>query len=368
MTGCLFQRNGHGNWYMKFYDRGKAVVQSSKTSNERTAAKMLRKRIAEIEAGMFSGTKMDRVKMRELFADYKQDQEIEQCSSQDDSELRWKTSIEPVFGHLKASSISTSDIRGYITSRLALGMQPATVNRELAILKRMFTLAVRATPPKAARSPHFPMLKENNVRTGFIEDDKYSALAAASSEVGLWLRGIFETGYWLGWRLGEIKNLQVKNYDTVSGRLCLFPGATKNGDGRVAHAPQVLKSILDTLVAGKAADEYVFTRNQKNSRVLDFRRSWAAICIKAGVPDLLFHDLRRTAIRNMLRSGTDQQTAMKITGHRTASIFARYNITSERDLQRAAQTMNDREISTVVYKTGVTAVPVPPVVPPPLVM
>jgi len=87
-------------------------------------------------------------------------------------------------------------------------------------------------------------------------------------------------------------------------------------------------------VDGLAA--YVFHRQGRP--IGEFRKSWATACRKANLPDKLFHDLRRTGVRNMIRAGVPQSVAMAISGHRTISMFLRYNITSDQDMREAIRT------------------------------
>ena len=92
---------------------------------------------------------------------------------------------------------------------------------------------------------------------------------------------------------------------------------------------------MTELRRGKQPDDFLFTRNGEPVR--DFRGAWDALVKAAGVPGLLFHDLRRSAVRNMIRRGVPQKTAWEISGHKTDAVFSRYNIVSEGDLADAAK-------------------------------
>jgi integrase len=271
--------------------------------------------------------------MKAALADY----ERQGRRSTADATERWKLHLEPVFGGMSATRVTTERLEEYASSRVDEGAAKATVNRELALLRFAFNLARKRR--KLQVVPWFPMFAEKNVRKGFLEDSVYDGLAAACSKRGLWLRAMFETAYQFGWRSGELKDLQVSQVDLSAQTLRLEPQTTKNDEGREAVMPPVLFELIRQCVTGKKAEDFVFTRDRQQRTVRDFRSAWEEATKEAGVPDLLFHDLRRTAVRNMIRRGIPERVAMTISGHKTRSVFDRYHIVSQTDLREAAAKM-----------------------------
>ena len=100
--------------------------------------------------------------------------------------------------------------------------------------------------------------------------------------------------------------------------------------------PPDIGKALALCAKGKAPDAYLFTWGN-GDRILDFRAAWKKACDAAGVPDLLFHDLRRSSVRRMLRRGVPVPTAMQVSGHLTRQIFDQYDVTGENDLKQAAR-------------------------------
>ena len=193
------------------------------------------------------------------------------------------------------------------------------------------------------------MFAEKNTRLGFLEDAAYDRLAAACAKRGLWLRAMFEVAYQFGWRSDELKSMRVRQADLATQTLRLEPGTTKNDEGREAVMPPLLFSLIQQCVTGKEADDYVFTRERQQRTVLDFRSAWYESTVEAGFkaadektkrPGLLFYDLRRTAVRNMVRRGIPERVAMRITGRKTRAVFDRYHIVTQTDLQEAALKMS----------------------------
>ena len=195
----------------------------------------------------------------------------------------------------------------------------------------MYRLGLASTPPKVYRVPAFPHLQEDNVRTGFLEDGQFHDLVEGSD---LWFRAIVEVGRTYGWRISELREMKVSQVNLLSRTIRLEPGTTKNGEGREVSMTKTVYELLAGCVSGKGADDNVFTRAD-GKPVRDFRELWRSACVAAGVPHLLFHDLRRTAARNLRRAGVAEGVIMKIGGWKTRSVFERYAIVAQSDIKDA---------------------------------
>ena len=246
---------------------------------------------------------------------------------------RWKH-LEPDFGHRQARKITTEDIEAYQKKRkMKENAASATVNREVGALKRAYRLGMRRTPPLVAQVPYFPMLRENNVRSGFVEDAAFQRLAEAARGE-LWLRRFLQLGYSYGWRCGELLGLSVRQVDLLHRTIRLNRGETKNGDGRLVTMTAEVAELLTACVVGKEPEDYVLTRRNGN-RIADFRGIWKKIAKEAGTPDLIPHDLRSSAANNLRRRGASESAIMAIGGWRTASMFRRYTVINDADIAQA---------------------------------
>ena len=181
---------------------------------------------------------------------------------------------------------------------------------------------------------YIPMLKENNVRTGFVETASRLRLEKACGRIGPWMLAVFEVGCTYGWRHASLLKMRVKQVDANANVIRLEPGTTKNKKGLEVTMPRRVRELLLQCIQGKKPDDYLFTR-PSGKRVKDFRGSWERACNEAGLPGLRFHDLRRTAARNMRRGHVSEKVAMEVGGWKTTSVFHRYAIVDNQDVADA---------------------------------
>jgi integrase len=192
--------------------------------------------------------------------------------------------------------------------------QPASLNRELSLLHRAYTLGYEHKPQLVEKIPPIKKLGENNTRKGFVSKDQFQDLL---TELPEHLRPITIVAYHVANRKGELLSLEWSDVDLDGDPpvLTLWPGETKNKDGRTL--PILPGQMLDTMRAlKKERDEknpkqvQVFVNEQgKPLERHHMRKTWDEACVRAGIPGLLFHDLRRSAVRNLRRAGVTQKVA-----------------------------------------------------------
>ena len=380
--GNVYRRQGSKKLWIKYLQHGRVIRESTETENLVEARRLLRNREGQVAHGMPVAPDVGRITLDEATKDILNDYAMNRKKTLQGTKRLIELHLAPYFGNRRLISITTSDLRAYVTKRLAEGYvvrrkragkravgespleevrQPvsaAQVNRELTVLKRMFSLAIQAA--KLHTKPHFPMLRENNVRKGFFERDQYLSVRKHLPEA---MRPIVTFAYVTGWRINsEVLPLQWRQVDLAAGEVRLDPGTTKNGEGRVFYLTPELKALLqeqrdraDQIQRDNAMIvQHVFfhdksmkdggpaLRTGKSISGHGFYQAWRRARLTAGCPGSIPHDFRRTAIRNMVRAGIPERVAMALSGHKTRSVFDRYNIVSEGDLREAARRLSER--------------------------
>jgi integrase len=345
--GSLFQKTYSDGrkaqtWTIQFSVDGRRVREGTGLRSRAEAQKLLAARIYKVGRGEYVKMHTRAALMDELWKNLDAHLRADgRKNAADRLAWQWREHICPVFGLMRASRVTTADIAAYTAERREAKAAPATINRELGALRRMFRLGAEATPPLVERVPRIHMLTESNVRTGFVEQKEFDRLTAATDE--LWLLTFLELGFTYGWRRGELLGLRVKNVDLLGRKVRLDVGTTKNKEGREVALTARATELLRACCAGKKESDRVLTRGPKNAPVIDMRDAWYALCVKAGLGrweseakkkkyvGLTPHDLRRSAAKNARRKGIPESVIMKLGGWKTAAMFRRYAIVSEAD-------------------------------------
>lgn len=350
--GSLYRR---GNvWWVKYYRNGRPIRESAGTDKETEAKRFLKQREGDVAAGRLVIPRVERLRFEELAEDFLNDYQVNERRSLDKAH-RSVRHLAKFFGGWRAANVTTADIRAYITRRQEEEAANATINRELRALSHMFTLGMQAE--KLRHKPHIPHLEENNVRQGFFDEEAFrSVLKHLPEEV----RAVASFAHITGWRVpSEVLPLTWAQVDFKTDVLRLEPGTTKNLAGRTFPMFPELRAILETQRAYTERVQrekgsiipWVFHRSGRP--IKSFRRSWRTACRLAGQPGRIPHDFRRTAVRNMVRKGIPERVAMQLTGHKTRSVFERYNIVSEGDLREAARKLTGTIPGTVGHSEAV---------------
>jgi integrase len=244
----------------------------------------------------------------------------------------------------RLANIDGGAVAHYIAHRQGEGAANGTVNREVSVLVSMLRLAVEHN--KLLRLPTVHKPKEAAPRSGFFELEQYEAVRRRLPED---LQTAVAIAHTFGWRTqSEVLTLTRAQVDLEAGAIRLDPGTTKNDDGRVVYmTPELHRRVAAQLERVRKLERemgaiipWLFPhlgKRLQGARRIDYRDSWKTACQKTGVSGRLRHDLRRTAVRNLVNAGVSERVAMTITGHRTRAVFDRYHIVSPADLKAAAQ-------------------------------
>ena len=286
-TGSVIKVDGSDYWYILWRANGKQHKESSRSLNKSAAEALLRTRLAEAENGVRQIDKKLRYEdlRASLLLDYANKQNKSLAVWHGQQSISGLRHLDKFFAGVLVSRINTDLIQKFIASRLSEGASRPTVNRSLALLRRALNLARQHG--KIQVTPHFPMLRENPARQGFVTNEQFGLLLEALPES---LRPLVTFLFYCGVRLGEALQITWSQVDLIQGLIRLEGDQTKSRE---------------------------------------------AAATAAGVPTLLIHDLRRSAVRNLIQAGVSENVAMKISGHKTQHVFRRYHIVSTTDLQQA---------------------------------
>jgi integrase len=350
--GSVAKIKGCQYFYACFYHEGRQRKVSTHTTVKSEALAMLRKMMGNSDNGQAPVSKKLRyADLRQMLIDsYVAKGNKSLKSLADGSEtIAGLTELDEFCGYktavvdgkltvtdkgLAATALTTEAAKKFVRQRRD-DVGNSAINRSLSCLRRMLNLAKREK--KIHDVPFIEFQKEPPPRTGFVEQADFDRLLAL---LPTHLRPLVTLLYYCGTRVGQALKTEWSHVDFKT-RLIRFEGAdTKNDEAQILPMPSILADMLKGVTP-------------KSGRVFDgtnLRKSWMAACAAAGLGTIIkvegkpydpryegltLHDLRRSAVRNLVNAGVPERVAMKITGHKTRSVFDRYHIVSSSDVTNA---------------------------------
>jgi integrase len=354
--GSLAKFSDGPNWISIYCARGKEHRESTGTPDLKLARRFHRRKLDELAAARqglkkFLAPLQQRVTVSELLDDWQADIALRGLKSA--RKLRYHSKpVRVHFGPMRAADVTAATVDRYVSGVLTAGKSNGTANRQTQILGAAFRLAVERG--KVIAAPKFRKLRESNIRRIFYTQDEAAAVLAAAPD---YLQDALRFFHATGWRKSEVVGLTWSMVDLAAGLITL--PTSKNNRGRVLALAGDLVEIMKRREQARlverpdgevAVSDFVF--HHRGRCLGDFKRSWHATLERAGlshqerdpatgvvrtVYDRTIHDFRRTAVRNLIRSGVRETVAMGVSGHKSRSVFDRYNITSTDDLREALE-------------------------------
>ena len=376
--GGLIKLQNCRYWYAQYYQDGRQIRISTKTEVKAEAIAVLRKLMGDRDNGLAPVTDMRRLRYADLRSAL-----IDSYVAQGNKSLKSKadgsdtiaglTALDSFFGFktkvvdgkivvtdkgVSVAQITTDAARRFVRERKAKGTGNAAINRSLAAVRRMLKIAKR--DKKIHDVPFIEFQKEPPARTGFLTLEKFAELIKL---LPTHLRPLATLLYYCGTRIGEALQIEWSQVDLDARLIRLEPDQTKTSEARVLPLPSVLINMLTAI-------------EPKNGRVFDgtnLRKEWMTACASCGLGSkievegkpydpryegLTLHDLRRSAVRNLINAGVRERVAMQITGHKTRSVFDRYHIVSPVDVIDAMQAVETASLTAGKTVTADTRKPV----------
>jgi integrase len=355
--GGLIKIRGCRFWYAQFYRQGRQTRVSTRTEVKEEAKKTLRKLMGDAERGITLETELRKVRYGHLrvalIQNYVERGNKSLQTMADGSETIWglkalddffefkpaKPGHEGNLGH-PVTRITTDAARKFASERLEAGLSNGTVNGSLRLLRRMLTIALE--DGKIHAVPKIRLLKDGAARKGFLAKENFDTLL---SFLPINLKPLITFLYYCGVRLGEATQIRWSQVDLKAALIRLEEDQTQNSEARTIPLPDVLVKMLER---AKPKTGPVFDRT-------NLRKAWHKACVAAklgtlveveGKADpsytgLIIHDLRRSAIKNLMKAGVNEKVAMKISGHKTRNVFDRYHIVDTEDVVAAMRRVQD---------------------------
>ncbi len=337
ITGTIYQRKFKRGkqWCINFQTpEGKRVRKVAKLAQSKEEAILtLRKDIREVFDHEHSIT---RQKEKIKFGDYAEKYLSLYAQT---NKTSWKTDRSCVkymnnfFGDKHLAELNSEDIEKFKKEKLGQGAQKSTVNRYLAILRKMFNLAKEWGDFPENKQMRIQLLPEgDNRKERILTEDEEQRLFQTSSEL---VKSVVFFALNTGMRLREILNIKWSQIDLTEAYIKVEN--TKSGRNRLVGINTPLLQKLQELRLANVANPYVYSNPKTGKPYGDIRNGFIGACSRAGIEGLRFHDLRHTFASRLVERGIDLITVKDLLGHSTVRMTERYTHSSQLSKRKAVE-------------------------------
>lgn len=339
---CTALGDGTAKWHIQYTVNGRRVTEVVPATTRREAIECLGKRKAEVlEGRFFNLPKAAKTSFREWAEEYLEIKQNQGVRSMRRVNLSVRGLVD-YFGDHKLNQIRPSDVEAFKSwmlrkkslKRPEKSLSGATVNRYLAQLKNLFSVARREGLLDSNPVSSVKFEKEHGKRNRVLSDDEFELLLSYCSEP---LYGLVLTAWETGMRKSEITSLTWDCIDMKNDLITLKPERTKTNEARTIPISFILKDYLTSLPRSLRKPNVFLYRGKSMN---DFKNSWDTARTNAKIENFWFHDLRRCFITRMRRLGVDFFTVRAITGHKTMAAFGAYQAIELKDIKDAVERLS----------------------------
>lgn len=325
------------SWYYDFVYRGQRYTGSIGKVSKTVAKEIFAKKKAEAVEGRYElPSKKPSPRLEDFTKTYF---EYYQANRRPHSvrrhQISWRA-IQPVFGQKRLSEISAFDLERYRRDRKRAGKSDVTINRELAFLRNLYTMAI--TWGKASDNPvkKIKFAREDNDRVRYLSDEEEKRLL---SECNAQLKPLVITALHTGFRGAELLSLTWNDVDFDRRLITVRAGYSKNGESRSIPMNKALTGTLKAFRINTSSADFVFLSSH-GTPYRSFRSSFERAVRAAGIKDFTFHDLRHTFASRLVMAGADLPTVKELMGHKKIEMTLRYTHLSSDYKRRAVDLLS----------------------------
>jgi len=338
--GNQVQKSDSKNYWIDYYLNGKRTRERIGRSKQAAENRLREVETAKAEGNHIKKNRSFMISLGEIYKWYLDLPEVKSLSSYNTLKGRLWNPVHKIGNKLRISELSLELIRQFSVSR---SQEPspwkkqnhiatATIHKEISSLKSMLNTAVRYNKIETNPIKDASMPKLSNSRMLSISHYDFMHLLECAEEH---IKPVLTMAYYEPMRKDEIIRLTWKEIDIKAGFIRLAASRTKGGiEGRSIPIHPAVRKMLSLLPRSFQSNRVFLRRvNGQYEQFNDFRKSWKSARKKAGLDDFVFHDFRHVAISNLRKAGNSPTVIMKASGHKTMSMFLRYNLVDEEDLK-----------------------------------